>query len=135
MWCALGHCYESEGLHMPGLAVRCYRRAVAHGDREGIGLAKLVSGDSCDTIQGVDGYLIKVVRTAVRRYTRAVAHGDREGIRLAKLVSSHRRFWLAFVGACQELFSAQRVVRFRDKDGSGLAKLARGAGCDACNIL
>ncbi len=27
---------------MPALAVRCYRRAVAHGDREGIGLAKLV---------------------------------------------------------------------------------------------
>jgi len=26
-----------------GLALRCYRRAVAHGDREGIGIAKLVS--------------------------------------------------------------------------------------------
>lgn len=44
MWCALGNCYESEGLRMPGLAVRCYRRAVAHGDREGIGLPKLVRG-------------------------------------------------------------------------------------------
>jgi hypothetical protein len=30
LWCA-------------GLALRCYRRAVAHGDREGIGIAKLVS--------------------------------------------------------------------------------------------
>jgi hypothetical protein len=94
MWCALGHCYEAEGLALPGvkkrvcklwhmtpacwvdtnswglrllqtlwlqtlcwlprvssqcafcmcagLALRCYRRAVAHGDREGIGIAKLV---------------------------------------------------------------------------------------------
>jgi len=44
---ARGHCYESEGLALPALAVRCYRRALAHGDREGIGLAKLVSHLIC----------------------------------------------------------------------------------------
>ncbi|KAI8473690.1 MAG: hypothetical protein J3K34DRAFT_518801 [Monoraphidium minutum] len=41
MWCALGQCYESGDLNMPQVAVRCYRRAVANGDREGIALHKL----------------------------------------------------------------------------------------------
>lgn len=43
MWCALGQCYESEQLDLHAAAIRCYRRAVANGDREGIALHKLVS--------------------------------------------------------------------------------------------
>jgi anaphase-promoting complex subunit 8 len=41
MWCAIGQCYESEQLGRADAAVRCYRRALANDDREGIALAKL----------------------------------------------------------------------------------------------
>ena len=41
MWCAIGECYESEQLGRADAAVRCYRRALANDDREGIALAKL----------------------------------------------------------------------------------------------
>jgi anaphase-promoting complex subunit 8 len=41
MWCAIGQCYESEQLARVDAAVRCYRRALANDDREGIALAKL----------------------------------------------------------------------------------------------
>jgi anaphase-promoting complex subunit 8 len=41
MWCAIGQCYESEQLGCADAAVRCYRRALANDDREGIALAKL----------------------------------------------------------------------------------------------
>ncbi|GBF90302.1 hypothetical protein Rsub_02408 [Raphidocelis subcapitata] len=67
MWCALGQCYESPDLNMPqaGLlsfpsasarqaAVRCYRRAVANGDREGIALHKLFS--NCLTYTDAAGF-------------------------------------------------------------------------------
>ncbi len=43
MWCAMGQCYEHEQLGMYDAAIRCYRRAVQHDDREGIALHKLVS--------------------------------------------------------------------------------------------
>lgn len=42
MWCAMGQCYASEHLGQVENAIRCYRRAVQHGDREGIALHKLV---------------------------------------------------------------------------------------------
>eukprot|EP00897_Mesotaenium_endlicherianum_P009716 jgi/Mesen1/8773/ME000524S08071 len=41
MWCAMGQCYESEQLGLPEAAIRCYTRAHASSDREGIALAKL----------------------------------------------------------------------------------------------
>ena len=49
MWCAMGQCYENDQLQsvdkdkMEVAAIRCYRRAVQNGDREGIALHKLVS--------------------------------------------------------------------------------------------
>ena len=48
MWCAMGQCYENDQLQsvdkdkMEVAAIRCYRRAVQNGDREGIALHKLV---------------------------------------------------------------------------------------------
>lgn len=47
MWCAMGQCYENDQLQsvdkdkMEVAAIRCYRRAVQNGDREGIALHKL----------------------------------------------------------------------------------------------
>lgn len=47
MWCAMGQCYENDQLqsvdkdNMEVAAIRCYRRAVQNGDREGIALHKL----------------------------------------------------------------------------------------------
>jgi tetratricopeptide (TPR) repeat protein len=38
MWCALGQCYGSDALAMYGAAVRCYKRAIDNGDREGIAM-------------------------------------------------------------------------------------------------
>ena len=49
MWCAMGQCYENDQLQsvdkdkMEVAGIRCYRRAVQNGDREGIALHKLVS--------------------------------------------------------------------------------------------
>lgn len=49
MWCAMGQCYENDQLQsvdkdkMEVAAIRCYRRAVQNGDREGIALHKLVN--------------------------------------------------------------------------------------------
>eukprot|EP00899_Mesostigma_viride_P012992 jgi/Mesvir1/21694/Mv04114-RA.1 len=43
MWCAMGQCYEHEQLAMQDAAIRCYRRAVANNDREGIALHKLAT--------------------------------------------------------------------------------------------
>ena len=42
MWVALGQCYEAEPLGQLAAAVRCYRRAAACGDKEGLALHKLV---------------------------------------------------------------------------------------------
>lgn len=42
MWCAMGQCYEHEQMGLNDAAIRCYRRALANGDREGIALHKLV---------------------------------------------------------------------------------------------
>jgi hypothetical protein len=42
MWCAMGQCYEHEQLGLNDAAIRCYRRALANGEREGIALHKLV---------------------------------------------------------------------------------------------
>ena len=42
MWVALGQCYEAEPLGQLDAAVRCYRRAAACGDKEGLALHKLV---------------------------------------------------------------------------------------------
>ena len=33
--CAMGQCYENDQLNMSVAAIRCYRRALANGDREG----------------------------------------------------------------------------------------------------
>eukprot|EP00898_Chlorokybus_atmophyticus_P000194 jgi/Chlat1/1175/Chrsp113S01639 len=41
MWCAMGQCYEHEQLGMHAAAIRCYRRALSHDDREGLALHKL----------------------------------------------------------------------------------------------
>lgn len=41
MWCAMGQCYEHEQLGLNDAAIRCYRRALANGEREGIALHKL----------------------------------------------------------------------------------------------
>ena len=41
MWCAMGQCYESDQLRMFTSAIRCYQRAVANNEGEGIALAKL----------------------------------------------------------------------------------------------
>lgn len=55
MWCAMGQCYENDQLqsvdkdNMEVAAIRCYRRAVQNGDREGIALHKLVC--LCDKAQ------------------------------------------------------------------------------------
>lgn len=54
MWCAMGQCYENDQLQsvdkdkMEVAAIRCYRRAVQNGDREGIALHKLVGLLSSD---------------------------------------------------------------------------------------
>ncbi len=42
MWCAMALCYEGESLGLEGDALRCYRRALGLGDREGVALRKLV---------------------------------------------------------------------------------------------
>lgn len=42
MWCAMGQCYEHEQLGLDDAAIRCYRRALTNGDREGIAMHKLV---------------------------------------------------------------------------------------------
>lgn len=49
MWCAMGQCYEHEQLGLNDAAIRCYRRALANGEREGIALHKLVraAGQLC----------------------------------------------------------------------------------------
>ena len=44
MWSALGQCYENEQLGCSSAALRCFRRALETGDREGIALHKLVRG-------------------------------------------------------------------------------------------
>ena len=41
MWCAIGACYEADGLRQPIAAIRVYQRAVACGDKEGIALGRL----------------------------------------------------------------------------------------------
>ena len=41
MWCAIGACYESDGLRQPMGAIRVYQRAVECGDNEGIALGRL----------------------------------------------------------------------------------------------
>lgn len=41
MWCAIGQCYESGALGRTDAALRCYRRALANDDAEGIALARL----------------------------------------------------------------------------------------------
>ena len=46
MWCAMGQCYEHEQLGLNDAAIRCYRRALANGEREGIALHKLVRAGS-----------------------------------------------------------------------------------------
>lgn len=43
MWSAMGLCYEGEALGLEVEAQRCYRRALALGDREGVALRKLVN--------------------------------------------------------------------------------------------
>ena len=43
MWCAMGQCYESDQLRMFTSAIRCYQRAVANDEREGIALSKLAT--------------------------------------------------------------------------------------------
>ena len=43
MWCAMGQCYESDQLRMFTSAIRCYQRAVANNEREGIALSKLAT--------------------------------------------------------------------------------------------
>ncbi|CAI7812339.1 unnamed protein product [Closterium sp. NIES-54] len=41
MWCAMGQCYEAQQLQQPEAAIRCYRRAVASNESEGLALHKL----------------------------------------------------------------------------------------------
>lgn len=41
MWCAMGLCYECDALKLESEALRCYRRALALGDKEGVALHKL----------------------------------------------------------------------------------------------
>ena len=43
MWCAMGQCYESDQLKMLTSAIRCYQRAVANNEREGLALSKLAT--------------------------------------------------------------------------------------------
>ena len=43
MWCAMGQCYESDQLRMFTSAIRCYQRAVANNEREGLALSKLAT--------------------------------------------------------------------------------------------
>jgi len=43
MWSAMGLCYEGEALGLEVEAQRCYRRALALGDREGVALRKLAT--------------------------------------------------------------------------------------------
>ena len=43
MWCAMGQCYESDQLRLFQSAIRCYQRAVANNEREGIALSKLAT--------------------------------------------------------------------------------------------
>ena len=43
MWCAMGQCYESDQLKMFTSAIRCYQRAVANNEREGLALSKLAT--------------------------------------------------------------------------------------------
>lgn len=43
MWSAMGLCYECNALKLESEALRCYRRALALGDREGVALRKLAS--------------------------------------------------------------------------------------------
>ncbi len=38
----MGQCYEHEQLGLDDAAIRCYRRALTNGDREGIAMHKLV---------------------------------------------------------------------------------------------
>lgn len=42
MWVAMGQCYEHEQLGMDEAATRCYQRAQASGDREGVCLSSHV---------------------------------------------------------------------------------------------
>lgn len=41
MWCAIGQCYESRQLDRADAALRCYRRALANEEAEGIALSRL----------------------------------------------------------------------------------------------
>jgi len=78
MWCAIGMCYESDQLARADAALRCYRRALANNEREGLALAKLAK---LHAAQGQE-------EEAAHYHSLNLARMDEEGVTGAELLEA-----------------------------------------------